>query len=121
MGKWILNPSLIGRKNVDDFLDYMNTPAHKKVKLVALKLKSGASALWDQLEINRRHYGKHPIRTWEKMKNLCVKDFSLLTMSKSNIINTILVDKALDLSWIILKNSIDWVQETILEKMNIIK
>lgn len=31
-------------KNVESFFDYMNTPEENKVKLVALKLKGGASA-----------------------------------------------------------------------------
>ncbi|KAA0041474.1 hypothetical protein E5676_scaffold205G001280 [Cucumis melo var. makuwa] len=32
----------------------MDTPDRKKVHLVALKLKGGASAWWDQLEVNRQ-------------------------------------------------------------------
>ena len=45
-------------KNVEIFFDYANTPEHKKVRLVALKLQGGASAWWDQLQNNRRLFGK---------------------------------------------------------------
>uniref|UniRef100_A0A9I9E982 Uncharacterized protein n=1 Tax=Cucumis melo TaxID=3656 RepID=A0A9I9E982_CUCME len=31
----------------------MKTTEDKKVKMVALKLKSGASAWWDQIQVNR--------------------------------------------------------------------
>ena len=44
-------------KNVEIFFDYANTPEHKKVRLVALKLQDGASAWWDQLQNNRRLFG----------------------------------------------------------------
>lgn len=36
-------------KNVENFFNYMNTADNKKVKLVAFKLKGGASAWWEQL------------------------------------------------------------------------
>lgn len=55
-------------KNVECFFGYMSTPDNKKVKLVVLKLKGGASAWWKQLDTNRRRFGKLPIRTWEEMK-----------------------------------------------------
>ncbi|KAA0038206.1 uncharacterized protein E6C27_scaffold270G00430 [Cucumis melo var. makuwa] len=41
-------------KNVEFFFYYANTPEHKKVRLVALKLQGGASAWRDQLQNNRR-------------------------------------------------------------------
>ncbi|KAA0054551.1 reverse transcriptase [Cucumis melo var. makuwa] len=36
-------------KNVESFFEYMETTEDKKVKMVALKLKLGASAWWDQI------------------------------------------------------------------------
>ena len=73
-------PMYDGKRNIEAFLDwikstenffnYMDTPERKKVHLVALKLRAGASAWWDQLEINRQRCGKQPIRSWEKMKKL---------------------------------------------------
>lgn len=56
-------------KNTEKFFNYMDTLDKKKVHLVALKLK-GASAWWDQPEINRQRFGKPPIQSWEKMKEL---------------------------------------------------
>ena len=73
-------PMYDGKRNIEAFLDwikstenffnYMDTPERKKVHLVALKLRAGASAWWDQLEINRQRCGKQPVRSWEKMKKL---------------------------------------------------
>ena len=48
----------------------MNIPEMKKVHLVTLKLKAGASAWWEQIEVNRRRNGKKHIASWEKMKKL---------------------------------------------------
>ncbi|KAA0061454.1 reverse transcriptase [Cucumis melo var. makuwa] len=62
-------------KNIENFFNYMDTPDRKKMHLVALKLCGGASAWWDQLEINRQRYGKPPIRSWEKMKELLKAHF----------------------------------------------
>ena len=78
-------PTFIGRMDVDKFLDwiknveiffvYANTPEHKKVRLVALKLQGGTSAWWDQLQNNRRLFGKQSIRSWPKMLRLMKKRF----------------------------------------------
>ncbi|KAA0060703.1 transposon Ty3-I Gag-Pol polyprotein isoform X1 [Cucumis melo var. makuwa] len=48
---------------------------HKKVHLVALKLKGGASAWWDQVAVNRQKQGRQPIRSWEKIKKLMKQRF----------------------------------------------
>jgi hypothetical protein len=57
-------------KNVENFFEYMNIQEHKQVKLVAYKLKGGASAWWEQHQNNRRLAGKRPIERWTKMKEL---------------------------------------------------
>uniref|UniRef100_A0A9I9EAU1 Uncharacterized protein n=1 Tax=Cucumis melo TaxID=3656 RepID=A0A9I9EAU1_CUCME len=48
---------------------YDSTTEQKKVYLVALKLKGGASAWWDQVAINQQKQGRQPIQSWKKMKN----------------------------------------------------
>ncbi|XP_024031026.1 uncharacterized protein LOC112094434 [Morus notabilis] len=53
---------------VENFFDCMNIAEEKKVKLVAYKLKGGASAWWEQLQQNRHREGKRPVQTWPKMK-----------------------------------------------------
>lgn len=52
-GKLDLEAFLDWIKSVESFFQYMNTPDSKKVKLVSFKLKSGASAWWDQIQTNR--------------------------------------------------------------------
>ena len=63
------------RENTEKKFNYMNTPEAKKVHLVALKLKVGASAWWEQIEVNRRRKWKGPIAYWEKMKKLMKAQF----------------------------------------------
>jgi hypothetical protein len=53
---------------VENFFDYTQTPKAQQVKLVAYKLRRGASAPWEQTQSNRRRQGKQPVRTWLKMK-----------------------------------------------------
>lgn len=48
--------------------NYLEIPKEKKVKLVAYKLKDGASAWWEQLQLSRMRQGKTPIRTWQRIK-----------------------------------------------------
>lgn len=57
-------------KTVETFFKYMEVPVDKQVKLVAYKLKGGASAWWDQLLTNRHREGKRPIRYWHRMRQL---------------------------------------------------
>ena len=44
------------------------------MKLVAYRLKCGASAWWEMLQNRRLRKGKQPVRTWYLMKQL-LKDF----------------------------------------------
>ncbi|XP_040994264.1 uncharacterized protein LOC121240799 [Juglans microcarpa x Juglans regia] len=55
---------------VENFFDYMQIPEVQQVKLVAYKLRGGASAWWEQTQNNRRRQGKQPVRVWPKMKRL---------------------------------------------------
>lgn len=60
-GKGDIETFLDWIKNAENLFSYMNTPDHKKVRLLAFKLKGGAFAWWDQSEINRQRQGKRPI------------------------------------------------------------
>ncbi|MCP6313388.1 hypothetical protein NL444_28355, partial [Klebsiella pneumoniae] len=55
---------------VERFFEYMEIPDEKQVKLVAYKLKGGASALWDNLQQNHSRQRKAPICTWRRMRKL---------------------------------------------------
>lgn len=48
----------------------MGIPEEKQVKLVAYRLKGGASAWWEQLQTSRGQQCKAPIRSWPRMKKL---------------------------------------------------
>lgn len=54
---------------VEQFFENMQIPDEKQGKLVAYKLKGGASAWWE-LQCSRTHQGKMPIRSWTKMKRI---------------------------------------------------
>ena len=43
------------------------------MKIVAYKLRGGASVWWDQIQFSWRREGKQVVRTWNKMKQLLRK------------------------------------------------
>ena len=55
---------------VEKLFDYMGTADDKQVCLVAYKLKGGASAWWDRVQLDRTHEQKLPIQSWRRMKRL---------------------------------------------------
>ena len=78
-------PSFNGRLHIEDFLDwvhtdekffdYLNISKENQVKLVAYKLKGGASSWWEQLQYTRQQQGKQHVHTWPKMKRLLQRRF----------------------------------------------
>ena len=65
-----------GKIKPEEYIDWLNTVErvfdykeildHRKVKIVAIKLKTYASAWWEQLKIRREKVGKIKITTWGK-------------------------------------------------------
>ncbi|KAI9162193.1 hypothetical protein LWI28_024772 [Acer negundo] len=53
---------------VDHIFEYQKVPKHRKVKLVAIKLRKHASFLWENLKKQRDKEGRSKILTWIKMK-----------------------------------------------------
>ncbi|PKI78185.1 hypothetical protein CRG98_001420 [Punica granatum] len=51
-------------------VDDAEVPEEKRVKLVAYRLKGGASAWWDRVQESRGRVGKQPIQTWERMRRM---------------------------------------------------
>ncbi|PKU81696.1 hypothetical protein MA16_Dca026429 [Dendrobium catenatum] len=62
-------------KAVENFFDYMEITPDKQVKYVACRLKSGASAWWEQVLQSRRKEGRSRIHTWGRMKHLLRAQF----------------------------------------------
>lgn len=78
-------PSFAGGFNTEEFLDWVNEverffefmdiSEETKVKLVAYKLKGGASAWWHSLSVQRFRENRPPIRKWESMRILMESKF----------------------------------------------
>lgn len=73
-------PSFNGNFNIEGFLDWVaeverffdfaEIPEDRQVKLVAYRLKGGASSWWEQVQNQRQRMGKPPVRIWVKMKRM---------------------------------------------------
>ena len=78
-------PTFKGTQNMDEFFSWidedetefgvMDCSEDRKHKVVANKLKGSAVAYWKYLKNKRVLDGKHPIATWEKMKNKFMSKF----------------------------------------------
>ncbi|WCJ37824.1 hypothetical protein M5689_018923 [Euphorbia peplus] len=60
---------------VERFFQYADVSDHRKVKLVAYRLKGGASVWWDQMCEERRRGGREPIRSWSRMRAMLRERF----------------------------------------------
>ncbi|KAF7835506.1 uncharacterized protein G2W53_010365 [Senna tora] len=78
-------PTFKGNNNPDLYLDWemkfeqifrMNDwSEEKKVKLASFQFFDFAIVWWEDLQLKRRHKGKGPPRTWEKLKKLMRKKY----------------------------------------------
>ena len=78
-------PSFNGNASIEEYLDwvsevekvfyYMGIADDKQVCLVTYKLKGGASAWWDCVQLNRTRERKLKIRSWRRMKRLMADQF----------------------------------------------
>jgi len=60
---------------VERFFEVMEIPDNKKVKLVSVRFKSGASVWWEQVTTARARQQKKQVRNWPKMKKLIRQRF----------------------------------------------
>ena len=71
-------PFFSGNLNIEDFInwlvdiykfyDYMEVPKEKRVRLLACRLKAGASAWWERLQTRMVYEEKHPVRTCYRIR-----------------------------------------------------
>ena len=61
--------------NVEEIFDFKEVPEHRRVKLVATRLRGRAMAWWQQTKLTRERMGKSKIVSWEKMKKLMKATF----------------------------------------------
>ena len=73
---------------VERVFEFKEIPEEKKVKIVALKLRSFASLWWTHLLAKRVRQGKKKIRTWEKMKSKLKARFLPPTYLQKKILST---------------------------------
>src|SRR5574338_239806 len=61
--------------NVEEIFDFKEVPEHRRVKLVATRLRGRALAWWQQTKLTRERMGKSKVESWEKMKKLMKATF----------------------------------------------
>src|SRR5574338_448148 len=61
--------------NVEEIFDFKEVPEHRRVKLVATRLRGRALAWWEQTKLTRERMGKSKVESWEKMKKLMKATF----------------------------------------------
>ena len=93
---------------IEKFFDMAYVPEEKYVKFIAYKLKGGAIACWDQLQISRGRQGKPPMMTWRLMKQLLQSDSFNQIINKSFTIKWNNVDKVQGLLRSTQRSSIDY-------------
>nr|GFC95265.1 reverse transcriptase domain-containing protein [Tanacetum cinerariifolium] len=60
---------------VEEVFEFKEVPEKKRVPLIATKLRSRASAWWQQLKLTRERVGKSRVTDWVKMKKLLRENF----------------------------------------------
>ncbi|GKB89749.1 reverse transcriptase domain-containing protein [Tanacetum coccineum] len=60
---------------VEEVFEFKEVPENKRVSLIAIKLRSRASAWWQQLKLTRERVGKPRIMSWQKMKKCMRANF----------------------------------------------
>lgn len=64
-------------KAVDNFFEYMEDLEDRQVKMIAYKLKGGASAWWDRIQSTKIRHRELLIQSWEWMRKLTYDQFLL--------------------------------------------
>ncbi|GJS97413.1 putative reverse transcriptase domain-containing protein [Tanacetum coccineum] len=60
---------------IEEVFEFKEVPENKRVSLIVTKLRSRASAWWQQLKLTRKRVRKPRVTSWKKMKKLLRENF----------------------------------------------
>ena len=55
-----------------EYFNFWKICDEEKVWLASNKLDDEAEEWWEDIQINRKRRGKHPIRSWQRMKRVLI-------------------------------------------------
>ena len=58
--------------DLEEYFDYWEIYEEEGVWLAFNKLDGEAKEWWEDIQIDRKHQGKHPIHYWQRMKKVLV-------------------------------------------------
>ena len=58
--------------DLEEYFNFWKICDEKKVQLASNKLDDEAEEWWEEIQINRKRRGKHPIYSWQKMKKVLI-------------------------------------------------
>ena len=58
--------------DLEEYFNFWKICDEEKVRLTSNKLDDEAQEWWEEIQIDRKQRGKHPICSWQRMKNVLI-------------------------------------------------
>ena len=58
--------------DLEEYFNFWKICNEKKLRLASNKLDDEAQEWWEEIQINRKRWGKHPICSWQRMKKVLI-------------------------------------------------
>ena len=58
--------------DLEEYFNFRKICDEEKVRLASNKLDDEAEEWWEDIQIDRKRWGKHPIRSWQRMKRVLI-------------------------------------------------